>query len=152
MSAIASFIKLPKTSLDELRLAASGGGYHGFLHRSGKEVADYDGSGYIFGTLLPYLDEQHQIDLEHSEHDELGLFLTQTLEATHFIFTYAHRQAYLDKLAPEFFSEERLRDYSNEFNETDEPESGRAMVDGVRVLQQSLSTLDESSVILFSIS
>src|SRR3954469_13348038 len=141
MSAIATFTQLPKTALDELRRAATPGTYDKFLEQRGRKVADYKWSGYVLATLLPYLEEQHQIDLMHSEQDELAGFLTDTLGSTHFIFTQAQRQAYLDKLAPELFSEQRLRDYANEFNATDEPEAGQPMLDGIRALRQSLSAL-----------
>ena len=86
MSAIASFTKLPKTSLDGLRQATAHGGFDRFLQQHGKSVADYEWSGYILATLLPYLDEQ-QIQLMKSEHDEVAAFLSQTLQATCFIFT-----------------------------------------------------------------
>jgi hypothetical protein len=48
-------------------------------------VAEYRWSGYVLATLLPYLEEKHQIDLMKSE--ELAAFLTNTTRATHFIFT-----------------------------------------------------------------
>ena len=150
MSAIASFTKLPKTSLDGLRQATAQGKFDSFLQQHGKSVADYEYSGYILATLLPYLDEQ-QIQLMKSEHDELATFLSQTLQATCFVFTDAHRQAYAGKLAPESFSEQKLCDYYNEFNATDESDAGQPMLDGVRAFRQSLSALDDGSVIVFSI-
>jgi hypothetical protein len=150
MSAIASFIKLPRTSLDALRQATAQGGFDRFLQEHGSSVADYDWSGYILGTLLPYLDEQ-KIQLMKSEHDELAAFLSQSLQATCFIFTDAHRQAYVGGLAPEAFSPQKLRDYYNEFNATDEPDAEQPMLDGIRALRQSLSTLDDGSVIVFRI-
>ena len=150
MSAIASFTKLPKTSLDGLRQATAQGGFDRYLQQHGKSVADYEWSGYILATLLPYLDEQ-QIQLMKSEHDELAAFLSQTLQATCFIFTDAHRQTYASRLSPQSFSEQTLRDYYNKFNATDEPDAGQPMLDGVRAFQQSLSALDGDSVIVFSI-
>ena len=51
----------------------------------GAAVAEYRWSGYVLATLLPYLEEKHQIDLMKSE--ELAAFLTNTTRATHFIFT-----------------------------------------------------------------
>lgn len=150
MSVIASFTKLPKASLDGLRQATAQGGFDRYLQQYGKSVADYEWSGFILATLLPYLDEQ-QIQLMKSEHDELALFLSQTLQATCFIFTDAHRQAYVGKLAPESFSAQKLGDYYNEFNATGEPDAGQPMLDGIRALRQSLSALDGDSVILFCI-
>src|SRR5690349_10405647 len=113
MSAIATFTKLPKTSLDGLRQAVVEGDYHEFLDQNGTPAADYDWSGYVLATLLPYLDEQ-QIHLGKSEHDDLASSLSQAAQGTSFIFfTDAHRQAYLSRLQPGSFSEEALRDYCN---------------------------------------
>jgi hypothetical protein len=150
MSAIASFTKIPKTSLDGLRQAVARGGFDSFLQQHGKPVADYKWSGFILATLLPYLDAQ-QIRLMKSEHDELATFLSQSLQATCFIFTDTHRAAYVDRLAPESFSEQKLRDYFNEFNATAEPQAGKPMLDGIRAFRQSLSALDGDSVIVFCI-
>ena len=150
MSAIASFTKLPRTSLSGLCEAATQGGFETFLRQQGKPVANYKWSGYVLATLLPYLDE-HQIQLMKSEHDDISTFLSQTLQATCFIFTDSHRQVYASRLAPESFSEAALRDYYNDFNATDEFDAGKSMLDGIRALRQSLSALDGDSVIVFSI-
>ena len=66
MSAIASFIKLPRAALDGLREAAipkkglfgpPRDTYIDYLRQHGQEVADYRWSGYVLATLLPYLAE-----------------------------------------------------------------------------------------------
>jgi hypothetical protein len=150
MSASASFDKLPKTSLAALRQAAAQGEFNRFLEEHGKSVADYEWSGFILATLLPYLDEQ-QIQLMNSEHDDLSTFLSETLQATCFIFTDAHRQAYASRLAPGSFSEQALCDYYNEFNATHEPNMGQPMLAGIRAFQESLSAVDANSVIVFCI-
>lgn len=159
MSAIASFIKLPKAALDGLRevavpkkglFGAARDAYADYLREHGQPVADYKWSGYMFVTLLPCLEEQHQITLMDSEYDELGKQLSESRAAAHFIFTDAHKQAFLARLAGQF-SEHALRDYYNAFNETEVAEAGKPMLDGVQALRQSLSTLDEASVIVFSI-
>lgn len=96
MSAIASFVKLPKTALEGLRQVAvpkkrlfgtPRDRYLDYLQQHGQQVADYQWSGFVLATLLPYLEEQHQITLMDSEYDELGNFLTDSRKATHFIFT-----------------------------------------------------------------
>jgi len=158
MSAIASFIKLPKTSIDGLRAAAvptkrffgsPRDTYHDYLRQHGQEVAKYKWSGYVLATLLPYLNEQ-QITLMRSDYDELGTFLSKTRSATHFVFTNGHKDAFLTRLGGEF-SEEALCAYYNEFNGTHETEAGKPMLDGIQAMRQSLSALDENSVIIFSI-
>ena len=151
MSAIASFVKLPKSALEGLRNAAAGGTDHDYLSANGREVAEYRWSGYVLATLLPYLEEKHQIDLMKSEYDELAAFLTKTTGATHFIFTPGQRTAFLNRLEPKSFSEEEVRQYFNEFNATNEQEIGRAMLDGVNALHESLGQIEDSSVVVFSI-
>ena len=159
MSAIASFIKLPISALDGLREAAvpkkrlfgaPRDTYNDYLRRHGQIVADYKWSGFVLATLLPCLEEQHQIDLMDSEYRDLEKFLTDSRSATHFILTPAHKIRYLSKIEGQF-SEQTLRDYYNEFNETQDAEAGKPMIDGVQALRQSLRALDEDSVILFSI-
>ena len=159
MSAIASFIKLPKTALGGLRETAipkkrlfgsPRDNYPDYLRQHGQPVADYKWSGFVLATLLVYLQKQQQIDLMHSDFDELSTFLSKSRGATHFIFTNAHKQAFLAKLDGEF-SEQVLCAYYNEFNGSAETEAGKPMLDGIRAARQSLSALDDSLVILFSI-
>jgi hypothetical protein len=161
MSAIAPFVKLSKTDLDGLRDAATPKKplfgrprdlYHDYLRLHGKEVADYRWSGYVLATLLPYLEERHQIRLMTSEYEALADSLTKTRGAAHFIFTNELKTKNLDLLDSLSVSEEQLRDYYNEFNETNEPQIGKPMLDGVKVFRQALSQVDESSVVVFAIS
>ena len=159
MSAIATFTKLPKIAIDGLREAAvpkkrlfraTRDGYHDYLRQHGRQVVEYKYSGFVLATLLPYLEERHQINLMKSNYDELSSFLTKSRRATHFIFTDAHRQSYLSALDGQF-TEQVLRDYFNEFNESDEADVGKAMLDGIKVFRQSLAEVDKDSVIVFSI-
>ena len=160
MSAIASFIKVPKSALDGLRKAAVpqkrlfGGSkdtYHDYLREHGHEIADYRWSGFVLATLLPYLQEKHQIDLMRSEYDELAAFLTKARKATHFILTRAQASAFLSRLDPRLFSEGEMRQYFNEFNATDDQKVGQAMLDGVVAFQESLKQMEDESVVVFNI-
>jgi hypothetical protein len=161
MSAVALFIKLPKAALDGLRKAAvpqkrffgaPRDNYHDYLRKHGERVVNYQWSGYVLSTLLPYLEEKHQIDLMKSECDDLADFLTKTRGATYFILTNELRIKYADRLQSDSYSEQELRDYFNKFNESDEPEMGVAMLDGIKAFQQALSRIDESSVVVFIVS
>ena len=98
MSAIASFIKLPKSAIEGLRKAATDSTDRNYLSTNGREVAEYRWSGDVLVTLLPYLEEKHQIDLMKSEYGELAAFLTNTTRTTHFIFTPVQRAAFLNRL------------------------------------------------------
>jgi len=75
MSAIVSFILMPKSAIDGLRNAATPkkswlgkpkDAYHDYLAQNGRVVAHYEWSGYTLATLLTYLQEE-QIDLMHSD-------------------------------------------------------------------------------------
>ncbi len=145
MSAIADFIRLPASAVGQLR-----SNYDETIAGQGESVAQYDWSGYVFGTLLPYLGERG-IQLMTSPYDELTAHLCDSRGATIFIFTPSHRDAYLTLLSPEHFSAGELRDYFNKFNACNEAEVGQAMLDGIASIQQSLTAIDGNSVILFSI-
>jgi hypothetical protein len=160
MSAIASFIRIPKTAIEGLRLAApppkrklfetARSTYWDYLRQNGEKVAEYGWSGWVFGPLLEYLKEREQIDLDHSAYDELSEFLTKARGVSHSILTDEHRKAYLERLeAP--FSRETLRDYYNEFTATHDGGSGEPMLDGIHCLCQSLKALDDQSVVVFII-
>ena len=159
MSATASFICIPKTTLDELRRAATPkkrwfgkpkDQYWEFLKQHGREVSEYKWSGFILATLLCHLQKQ-KIDLMHSDFDELSTFLTKKRGFTHCIFTEEHKQAHLPGLDPAAFSEQALRDYYNAFNGASEPDIGKPMLDGIRAIQESLQRLEAGSVVVLII-
>jgi hypothetical protein len=161
MSAIAQFVKLPKTALDGLAKAATPkkslfgrthDGYQDYLRQHGEQAASNPWSGHILATVLPYLEEKHQIDLMKSDYDALARTLTTVRKATHFVFTNELRAKYLDKLNSLSVPEEEVRDYYNQFNAANESAAGKPMLDGLNSLRQALSMVDDSSVIVFVIS
>lgn len=159
MSAIASFTKLPLGALPGLQEAAVPkkrflksplDTYHEYLKAHGKEVAEYPRPGYVLATLLVYLDEEHQVDLMKSAHNELSDFLTNARGATSFVLTHEHKTMYLEQLASPVAATD-LRDYYNEFNEVDEPNAGLFMQEGIAAFRQALGSIDEGSVVLVQI-
>jgi len=160
MSAIASFVRLPKNALGGLRDAAvpkkrifgaPKDTFDDYLRAHGNETTQYQWSGLVLATLLPYLHERHQIDLMKSEYDELAAYLCKAREATFFVFTQSHKAAFFERLDPALFSEANLRQYFNEFNEANEQQVGKAMLDGVSAFRQALGQVNDESVVLFSI-
>ena len=145
MSAIANFIRIPTAAIEQL-----GSDYGQTLQRHGESVAEYGWSGYVLATLLAYLDEK-EIPLTKSSYDSLATELSRSRGETIFIFTSAHRDAYLPRLSPGQFSANELGKYFNEFNGTRETEIGQAMLDGIASLRDGLAALDADSVIVFSI-
>jgi len=125
--------------------------YANFLRQHGREVAQYEWSGFVMATLLVYLQERHGIDLMHSEYDDLARALTSERQATHFIFAESHKLVLLNQLKPQLLSEAELRDFFNEFNDASDDQVGTAMLDGVIALQECMSQVDDQCVIVFSI-
>lgn len=160
MSAIASFNLLPVTALDGLRKSAVpkkrifGGSkdtYWDYLRRNGREVVNYQWSGYVLGTLLCCLKDDYQVDLMRSSYDDLATFLTKARRATHFILSPEHKASYLERLNSSVFTTESLRDSYNAFNATNGPDAGNPMLDGVHAIRESLAGLNEKSVVVLVI-
>lgn len=84
MSAIASFYLLDTSKLDELTQNAEiitkkslfskkvTDNYWGYLSNNSKELNGFGGSGYIYGNLLVYLQEEKNIDLTQNEYDNIA--------------------------------------------------------------------------------
>lgn len=123
-----------------------------FVSSNGTTAANYEWSGYVLEVLLPYLEENRHIDLmKGGGFDEISARLSAARQATYFILTKSHRDRYLDQLDPMLFSQDELREYYNEFTETDEPDIGLAMHEGIQCIHRSLLVIDEDNVVLLSI-
>jgi hypothetical protein len=158
MSAIASFLRLPVSSLEELRITAVPkkrffGGVRDdmphYLARHGAAVAEYRWSGYVIATVLVYLKELG-IDLMRSNYSELVNHLSKSRGTTILVLTNDQRVQHSDSLQ-RAFSEEELCTYYNQFNETTETGAGRPMLDGILALREALGAIDADSVVLVTI-
>src|ERR1700683_3957298 len=135
MSAIASFILFPTPALADLRAAAIPkkrlfGGvkdeYPEFLVNRGREAAQFGWSGYVLGTLLPYLAGRKSIDLMKPDFEGLASYLCEARGDTNFVLSNVHKQAFLGQLSSLAIPEEELRDFFNEFNASKETRIGVA--------------------------
>jgi hypothetical protein len=160
MSAIASFLRLSEDDLSGLRDVAAleklspesfGDRFSDYLRKRGEHVVELAWPGYVFGTLLPYLEERHGIDLLRSRHDELVNFLSATRETFFLVLTRDQQVAYLDKLRDTPFDTPSLCAYYNEFNETDEPDAGEAMAASIDALKTALAAVHKDSVVLMEV-
>jgi len=89
MSAIATFTVFLKAKLDGLREAATPrkrlfrepkDSYDEYIGEHGRQAFDYEWSGYLLATLLPYFKQRHNIDLMRSEYSELDTFCRSNAE------------------------------------------------------------------------
>jgi len=72
-------------------------------------------------TLLPYLQDERHIDLMESEFDGLSSSLSDSRGGTVFVLVAAHKN-WTGDLDPAKYSDDELRGWLNEFNETEEAE------------------------------
>jgi hypothetical protein len=150
MASNVTFTRLPKADLGELVEAAADDdpqAYISFLAANGVSVADYDWDGETFGVLLPVLAEEYDIDLESSE-NEIVAEIAESVESTVFILTIGERDKYLEKLSPDNFSEEELREAYEDFTEEDDEEAGEMMLDAIGAIFQSLQEVDSDHVVV----
>ena len=148
-----TFTRLPKADLSELVEAASDDdpqAYVSFLAANGSSVADYDWDGDAFGVLLPILADEYDIDLETSE-NEIVADISESIESMIFILTAEEKEKYLDKLNPENFSDEELREAYEDFTEEDEEEAGDMMLDAISAIFQSLQEVDADHVVVVTV-
>jgi hypothetical protein len=153
MATNVTFTRLAKADLSELVEAAAADdpqAYVSYLAANGTSVADYDWDGDVFEVLLPVLAEDYDIDLEAGE-NEIVADISEAVESTVFILTVEEREKYLDKLSPDNFSDEELREAYEDFTEEEEEEAGDMMLDAVTALFQSLQEVDADHVVVVTV-
>jgi hypothetical protein len=146
MSSIANFHLLPKTALAGLMERIPN--LHEYLLHHGRDVVDFDWSGYVMIDVLDYLKDQ-QLDLWSSEHDTLAEGLSG--DSSVCFLTWAHRQAYLERLDPSLFTEHELKEAGASFADADDEGGARCMRDGIAALQTALRQVTADSVVLLHI-
>ncbi len=153
MATSVTFTRLAKVDLGELVEAASDDdpqAYISFLSANGSSVADYDWDGDTFNVLLPVLADDYDIDLETGE-NEIVADISEAVESTVFILTADEKEKYLDRLSPDNFSEEELREVYEDFTEEEEEEAGDMMLDAINALFQSLQEVDADHVVVVTV-
>jgi hypothetical protein len=164
MSSIATFHLLETAKLPELQENAevkiqkslfskkTVDTYLDWQEANSREVIDFPYSGHAFATLLPFLEEQKEINLWESEYHEIADDLSQKRGYTALILTYKHRQQYIETLAPELFTPEELLTFNREFAEENDPALVEAELAGIKALRDCLALLqDDKHVILLAI-
>ncbi len=153
MSAVASFIRLPKEELRELASAVGGDDPQGlaeFLAANGTSVVEFEEDGDIFSVLLPVLADDYDIDLETSE-NALIADLAEATDALVFILTQADQKKYLEQLDPDNFSAEELGEAHADFTEDEEAGAGEAMLAGIAALHQAMQEVDADHAVVVSV-
>ncbi|MDO3412497.1 hypothetical protein QWJ34_22220 [Saccharibacillus sp. CPCC 101409] len=155
MSLFAEFRLLPVDRLDELErhadVEAEGFAEFGaFVESHSRRLSDYDGSGYVYSTLLEYLFEQ-QIDLEESAFGELAARLSGWRYSLCLLLTEEHKREYLEMLNPDNFDPVELGCFYNDFNDTQSTDMGGPMLEATRVLHRNLREVGPETVLMLTL-
>jgi len=146
LSAIATLylIDQPSTSGLQESIAAGPETASAFFAAHMQAISTFDGSGWIFPTLLPVLDQQYGIKLISDFPNIVGIL--------DIIFTVEHRNAHLDRLDPNLFEVDALRTAFERFNETTEPDAGLFIREGVSFLHKGLRMVTPKNLVLLTVS
>lgn len=123
--------------------------YWEWFRKNTSEVATYDGSGFIYPTLVVYLQEKG-IDLLDLEMKDLSDYLTERKGYLVVLFTPAEASNMAPRLEPSLFSGEDMSRYYGEFNETDPPPPVQ-MVEAIAFLHDALLEVGSNQVLIFQV-
>ena len=124
--------------------------YWNYLANKTTELKSFDGSGYIYGNLLVYLEEK-QIDLMHNEYDEIAKHLIDKRGSSHFLFTNKQRTTFTNQLDPAKYSLAEVQQFNKEFSEQGDEETARLTLEALPVLRYNLNKVQNDNQILLLI-
>lgn len=165
MSAIAEFRIIETNKLDELKeksevkIVKKGlfkkeviDEFWTFLDSNSDKQKDFDLSGYIFGNLLIFLQENKEINILDSKHVSIANWISEKRSMSMIILTYSHKEAYLEKLSSINITIEELVEFNKEFSEDSDPEFAKTELEGVKAISENLKKLtDDSKVIILTV-
>lgn len=163
MSAIASFYLVDASKLDDLKQNAEvivkkglfskkvTDNYYDYLANNATALSDFQGSGFIYGNLFVYLEEEKNINLLQNEYDSVAQELGDKRESGHFLFTNGQRKSYIDQLDPAKYSLTEIQKFNQEFSEDGDEEIARLTLDAIRVLRDNLSKVQNDNQVMLLI-
>ena len=163
MSAIANFFLIDNSKLEDLKQNAEiivkksflskkvTDNYWDFLANNAIQLRSFNGSGYIYGNLLVYLQEDKGIDLLQNEYDDITKELIEKRGSSHFIMTRKQMTEYLERLNVNNFSLPELQKFNEEFSEEGDEETAQLSLDAIQVLRDNLSNVQNENQVLLLI-
>jgi len=160
MAAIADFRVLDVDLLDDLKDSSvihvkkglfkksAIDNYWTFLDAKAEKLDPFNKSGFIFGHLLVFLQENKKIDLLSSEFDSLTNWISEKRNCSTLIFTFDHKEKYLHQLNADDYSLEELIEFNIDFSEESNPELAEAEKEGITAIRNALTHLNNSSQVV----
>ncbi len=126
--------------------------YPAFLEAHSKLVQVSENPGYIFAELAVFLTESKGIALIKGNYNDVANAISARRANSVMIFTFEHRQAYVDRLNPDQFTVEELIEFNKEFSGNEDPALAEVQLEGIRALRFYLQQINnETEVALLSI-
>lgn len=163
MSAIASFYLINKSKLAELLKNAEAttqktlfgkkiiDNYYAFLKKNSTELPGFYGNGYVYGNVLPYLEDVKEIRLSDTEYNELFQELSEKRECSHLIITWQQKQAYLATLENSVYPLDELEKFNKEFSDEGGLEYARLALDAIKALIERIRSIGNDGQVLLII-
>ena len=165
MSAVASTYLIPTAIIPELKKMAGvtpkvkksffGGAkevkdpFWDWFYSSTTKVSEFGQSGFIFNTIIAYLEEKKGIDLFTLELSEVSDFLTEKRPYLMILMTSSDAAKLADKLDPNDFSTDEMAGYYKELNEEDSPYPPESFAEAIGMLQESLKQVEDNHALVF---
>jgi hypothetical protein len=163
MSAIATTYLIKKEKLPELKEKAGAGikVKKGLFGRSKEntdlfptwfaanttELMTLGYSGFVFNSVLTYLDQEKAIDIINPQMKELSDDLSEKRPFLMNVYVLEDRERFLDKLEPSNFSSVEIAKFSVELNEEGVPEEACAAA--IKMLHESFQRIDANNAMIF---
>jgi hypothetical protein len=163
MSAIASFYLFDTHKFDELLQNAEiivkktlfskkvTDNYWDYLANNATELKSLDGSGYVYGNLFVYLQEEKSIDLLTNQYDNIVKEITNKRGSSHFIFTKEQKETFVNQLDPKLYSLTDVQKFNQEFSEDGDEETARLTIEAIKILQDNLAKVQNENQVLLLI-
>ena len=131
MSAVARFIIFDKANINQIADSSKiitkrklfkkevTDNYYPTLEASSELVDEYEGNGYIYGTLLVYLDQVKSIDISSGELDKYSNIISQNRTNSSILFTQEQKEIFNQKVANIDFEGEEFQNFCIEFTGND---------------------------------
>lgn len=163
MSALSSFYLLDISKIDDLKHNAKINTeksffskkvvdtYWNFLANNAEELNTLDGSGYIYGNILAFLQEKKDIDLLENEYSNTAEELIDKRGIAHFIFSHEQKNCFLSRLNPVLFPLTELQIFNQEFSDDYDEETARMCLGALKILHDNLAKVENKNQVLLLI-
>ncbi|OWP65166.1 hypothetical protein CDA63_02085 [Hymenobacter amundsenii] len=125
--------------------------YYDFLENNAEGLEGFNGSGYVYGNLLVFLQEEKNINLLENKYDITAKYLVDKRRSSHFLFSHEQRVAFLSQINPDYFSLRELQKFNQDFSGDYDEETARMSLSAIKILHSNLAKVENENKVLLLI-